>query len=215
MPVILEHNSNAMQSWLDPFTVEWNTHLQSLLKPFDGDLDIYPVRKDVGKVGNDSPDFIVPLDSAENKNNIANFFTTPKKGKLNTEKVNMGLADNDIEKKCTTANMPSDPRETISVHSSEHNAPIPVSHQKSTSSHKLKVGTKRELESEDEEKKIVKSPRKANNLKTNLRNDGGVNKLLANSTVQKARSPRKSINTKNISDKNMKNERITSFFNTA
>ena len=37
----------------------------------------YPVKKEVGKVGEDSPLFIVPLDSAENKSNIANFFSKP------------------------------------------------------------------------------------------------------------------------------------------
>jgi hypothetical protein len=31
----------------------------------------------VGKVGEDSPLFVVPLDSAENKSNIANFFSKP------------------------------------------------------------------------------------------------------------------------------------------
>lgn len=35
----------------------------------------YPVKKEVGKVGEDSPLFIVPLDSVENKSNIANFFS--------------------------------------------------------------------------------------------------------------------------------------------
>jgi hypothetical protein len=32
------------------------------------------VKKEVGKVGEDSPLFILPLDSAENKSNITNFF---------------------------------------------------------------------------------------------------------------------------------------------
>ena len=56
--------------------------LQALLRPFDGELDVYPVTKDVGKVGNNSPSFIIPVDSAENKNNIANFFArgAAKKG---------------------------------------------------------------------------------------------------------------------------------------
>ncbi len=35
---------------------------------------MYPVSKDVGKVGNNSPSFIIPVGSKENKNNIANFF---------------------------------------------------------------------------------------------------------------------------------------------
>jgi hypothetical protein len=46
----------------------------------------YPVKKEVGKVGEDSPLFIVPLDSAENKSNIANFFTkSPTKSKVITD----------------------------------------------------------------------------------------------------------------------------------
>ena len=35
------------------------------------------MKKEVGKVGEDSPLFIVPLNSAENKSNIANFFSKP------------------------------------------------------------------------------------------------------------------------------------------
>ena len=43
-----------------------------------GSADVsYPVKKEVGKVGEDSPLFIVPLNSAENKSNIANFFSKP------------------------------------------------------------------------------------------------------------------------------------------
>lgn len=62
--------------------------LANWLKPYEGPLlwydyfwyifDIsYPVKKEVGKVGENSPLFIVPLDSAENKSNIANFFSKP------------------------------------------------------------------------------------------------------------------------------------------
>jgi putative SOS response-associated peptidase YedK len=81
MPVILTPGSDELRIWLDPVRYEWSKELQGLLKPWDGELEIYPVGKDVGKVGNDSPSFIVPVDSAENKSNIANFFknTTPKK----------------------------------------------------------------------------------------------------------------------------------------
>src|SRR5215471_2330373 len=43
----------------------------------------YPVKKEVGKVGEDSPLFIVPLNSSENKSNIANFFAkSPTKSKV-------------------------------------------------------------------------------------------------------------------------------------
>lgn len=79
MPVIFEQGSEAVRTWLDPNRYEWSKELQSLLKPYDGELEIYPVNKDVGKVGNNSPSFIIPLDSKENKNNIANFFGSSKK----------------------------------------------------------------------------------------------------------------------------------------
>ncbi|KAF2844763.1 DUF159-domain-containing protein [Plenodomus tracheiphilus IPT5] len=79
MPVILENGSEAIRTWLDPGRTEWSKDLQSLLQPFEGELDIYPVSKDVGKVGNNSPSFLVPINSAANKNNIANFFGSQQK----------------------------------------------------------------------------------------------------------------------------------------
>jgi hypothetical protein len=79
MPVILDPGSDEMRTWLDPARHEWSRDLQSLLKPFRAELDIYAVSNDVGKVGNDSPSFVVPLDSAENKSNIANFFKNATK----------------------------------------------------------------------------------------------------------------------------------------
>ncbi|KAK0708415.1 hypothetical protein B0H67DRAFT_494552 [Lasiosphaeris hirsuta] len=74
MPVILEPGSEAIKTWLDPGRYEWSGELQGLLRPFDGELEVYPVSKEVGKVGNNSPSFIIPVASRENKNNIANFF---------------------------------------------------------------------------------------------------------------------------------------------
>jgi hypothetical protein len=74
MPVILEPRSSAVATWLDPSRDQWSPELQSLLQPWTGDLEVYPVSKDVGKVGNNSPTFIIPLDSKENKSNIKNFF---------------------------------------------------------------------------------------------------------------------------------------------
>lgn len=74
MPVILEAGSENIRFWLDPRRVEWSKDLQVLLKPFSGELECYPVTKDVGKVGNNSPSFIIPVASKENKSNIANFF---------------------------------------------------------------------------------------------------------------------------------------------
>ena len=79
MPVVLENGSDELRTWLDPGRAEWSKELQSLLKPYQGGLECYPVSKDVGKVGNNSASFVVPLDSSENKSNIANFFGNQKK----------------------------------------------------------------------------------------------------------------------------------------
>ncbi|KAL4915223.1 hypothetical protein BDW62DRAFT_188903 [Aspergillus aurantiobrunneus] len=79
MPVILEPNSEAWNVWLDPKRMIWSKDLQAALKPYEGDLECYQVPKEVGKVGNNSPDFIVPVNSKENKSNIANFFANAKK----------------------------------------------------------------------------------------------------------------------------------------
>lgn len=78
MPVILEPGSEAMRAWLDPSRVGWDSELQGMLKPFQGELECYPVDKGVGKVGNNSPQFVVPVDSKENPKNIANFFGRQK-----------------------------------------------------------------------------------------------------------------------------------------
>lgn len=83
MPVIMDPASERMRTWLDPSRYEWSKDLQDVLKPFEGELEVYPVSKDVGKVGNNSPSFIIPVASRENKSNIANFFANaqakPKK----------------------------------------------------------------------------------------------------------------------------------------
>ncbi|KAL6232706.1 hypothetical protein BDW75DRAFT_15982 [Aspergillus navahoensis] len=79
MPVILDPNTEAWNAWLDPKRMSWSKELQTVLKPYEGELDCYQVPKEVGKVGNNSPDFIVPVDSKENKSNIANFFANAKK----------------------------------------------------------------------------------------------------------------------------------------
>lgn len=74
MPVILDPASAQLRTWLDPSRHEWTKDLQDVLRPFEGELEVYPVSKEVGKVGNNSPSFIVPVASRENKSNIANFF---------------------------------------------------------------------------------------------------------------------------------------------
>ncbi|KAJ5569990.1 uncharacterized protein N7459_009420 [Penicillium hispanicum] len=89
MPVILDPGTEAMSTWLDPSRTTWSKDLQAILKPYEGELDCYPVAKEVGKVGNNSPDFIIPIHSKENKSNIANFFANAKK----TEEMPSAAAD--------------------------------------------------------------------------------------------------------------------------
>jgi putative SOS response-associated peptidase YedK len=118
MPVILENGSDAVRTWLDPARTEWTAELQALLKPYEGELECYPVSKDVGKVGNNSPDFLVPINSKANKNNIANFFSNGQKaGKVKAEEKNMvKVEQDDGETRATTDH----------VESTEDNAPLPV-----------------------------------------------------------------------------------------
>lgn len=87
MPVILDPSSDRLKAWLDPSRYEWSKELQGCLKPFDGELEVYPVSKEVGKVGNNSPNFIIPVASKENKSNIANFFANAQAKKDTTSDV--------------------------------------------------------------------------------------------------------------------------------
>ncbi|KAI9758949.1 MAG: hypothetical protein M4579_002689 [Chaenotheca gracillima] len=127
MPVILENGSDAIKTWLDPERSTWSKELQSLLKPFKGELDVYPVNKDVGKVGNNSPSFIVPLTSSENKNNIANFFANQKtqakdkvgKDQAKRERAYFKRIGDEVKQE------PGEDRKTINQDGSENNAPLP------------------------------------------------------------------------------------------
>ncbi|CAI2162340.1 13704_t:CDS:2 [Funneliformis geosporum] len=89
MPVILENGSEELATWLDPRT-PWNPELARLLKPFAGELEIYPVSDDVGHVKNNSPDLILPLDS---KKSVIDFFQ--KKQDVTDEKTKMEPNEDD------------------------------------------------------------------------------------------------------------------------
>ncbi|EME46544.1 hypothetical protein DOTSEDRAFT_22594 [Dothistroma septosporum NZE10] len=128
MPVILEPGSEAMRMWLDPNNIGWSKELQSLLRPFDGGLDCYPVDKGVGKVGNNNPSFVIPVDSKDNKKNIANFFGNQKalaKGVAMKNEV----ARVEEEAKAEGANVKDLLEEnrdtTTKVENTENNAPLP------------------------------------------------------------------------------------------
>jgi hypothetical protein len=132
MPVILENGSEAIRTWLDPNRTEWSKDLQSLLKPFEGELECYPVSKDVGKVGNNSPSFVIPINSSENKNNIANFFGNQRKAaKAKAEAQVVVKTEHDVEDSSSTgAQVAHDGNETGAtadqVEGTEANAPLPI-----------------------------------------------------------------------------------------
>jgi putative SOS response-associated peptidase YedK len=122
MPVILEPGSEAMMKWLDPHRTDWTPELQSLLQPYSGELECYPVAKEVGKVGNNSPDFIVPINSKENKANIANFFANAKKKTA----PNVETDQPKVKQETKVVTTKSEVRETEDHEWSENNAPMPV-----------------------------------------------------------------------------------------
>ncbi|MCJ1303957.1 hypothetical protein MMC08_006768 [Hypocenomyce scalaris] len=128
MPVILDNGSDAIRTWLDPQRSDWSKELQSLLRPYDGDLECYPVSKDVGKVGNNSPAFIVPVASTENKNNIANFFSNAKgsaKGK--EEKKAVEEEETEIKDRgVKVEHEEGENRTTVDEARTEDNAPLPA-----------------------------------------------------------------------------------------
>ena len=129
MPVILENGSKQITTWLDPGRSEWSKELQSLLKPFPDDLlECYPVSKDVGKVGNNSPAFIVPVASTQNKHNIANFFSNAEKSaKGDTEKKQLKEERIDIKENGPVVQPEQgEERATVQQSSTEDNAPLPV-----------------------------------------------------------------------------------------
>ncbi|KEF54356.1 uncharacterized protein A1O9_09522 [Exophiala aquamarina CBS 119918] len=125
MPVILDPGTDDIKMWLDPSCNKWSKELQAMLKPFEGELECYPVDKDVGKVGNNSPNFIVPVDSKENKKNIANFFGNaasqkqkPANSTATPPTTLVAKAENEPEEEET--------RTTVDHDGSEDNAPLPV-----------------------------------------------------------------------------------------
>ena len=197
MPVILENGSDAMRTWLDPKRNEWDKELQSLLKPFQGDLECYPVIKDVGKVGNNSPDFIVPV--SQNKGNIANFFANAKKpnqSENHQEEKKPALKESDIKLESN-----EDHRITADPPRSEDNAPVP----KPESS--PEKGVKRSLDDEEPKDQEPQEKAKTKASSPPSRTQSPVKKKLrsatSNGTVPKS-SPAKA---------GSGNQRITSFFN--
>ena len=192
MPVILENGSDQIRTWLDPERSEWTKDLQSLLKPFEGELECYAVSKDVSKVGNDSPSFIIPVASAENKNNIANFFGNAKKsaksgGKesmLQKEEDKAKTAGSGITEKADETNL------TMDHNSTEDNAPLPI-----PAGSKEATGVKRELKTdgiEEPRAKVVKREGEYPSSKSPLPKSPSKKKRSATSNGTERGSPIKS-----------------------
>lgn len=159
MPVILDAGSEEMKMWLDPERKQWSKELQAILQPYKGELECYPVSKDVGKVGNNSPDFIVPIDSKENKKNIANFFgntkRSPEKGKIGSmKKIAKGTTDVKVEQE------QDETRETKDQEGSEDNAPLPVPSQDNHTVKGVKRAHSPDKETSPKAVKIHTSPKK-------------------------------------------------------
>lgn len=127
MPVILEPGSDQMKTWLNPNLIGWNKELQSMLKPYGGELECYPVDKAVGKVGNNSPQFVVPINSSENKSNIANFFGTQRAtAKDVAAKNDLAREEGTMKVEQADEKDPHEHRETtVKVENTEDNAPLP------------------------------------------------------------------------------------------
>ncbi|KAF2216021.1 hypothetical protein CERZMDRAFT_35311 [Cercospora zeae-maydis SCOH1-5] len=201
MPVIFEPGSDELKMWLDPNLVGWNQELQSMLKPYQGELECYPVDQAVGKVGNNSPQFIIPVNSSENKKNIANFFGNEK---ANTKDMAAKTAAaRSQEKADETKHEDEDRSTTFKVETTEDNAPLPKSKEESERdlSQKIKADTA-ELDDKDmlktaDEQHSTPSPAKSTAGKgTNGRKPRSAT---SNNTV--AKPPEKNANAK-----------ITSFF---
>jgi hypothetical protein len=159
MPVILDNGSDAIRTWLDPHRTEWSKDLQSLLKPYAGELECYPVSKDVGKVGNNSPSFLIPIDSAENKNNIANFFGNQRKAaKSKEEEHTVNKVEHDLDISANqggSVKIEHDVSETRAttdrVAGTEDNAPLPVPATSSILDCEHSKGIKRERSEGDDD----------------------------------------------------------------
>lgn len=203
MPVILDPKTKEFEKWLDPSISEWSEDMQSILKPYEGELECYPVDQAVGKVGNDSASFIVPIDSKENKNNIANFFGNAASKSKGTK------ANAASRKKGEETKIKTDPEENRATKkeddSTENNAPKPIPKKDEP----VEAGIKREhsIDSADEEPKAKTArtntkpePKRESPRKSSPVGGRKMRSATSNGTVQK--EPAKKDGT----------QRITNFF---
>ena len=189
MPVILEPGSWGMKTWLDPERRVWSIELQNLLKPYKGELECYPVSKEVGKVGNNSPDFIIPIDSKHNKKNIANFFAnssqSPKQKAAGSARESVSAAtDVKVEQE------QDEHRDTKDHQGSEDNDPLPMPSPVKEAAKGRKRQHSPDRETPKKAAKTETSPRKTKqaNFSPSSRRTSSAT---SNGTMPKSDSPRK------------------------
>lgn len=131
MPVILR-TAEDVRLWLDPQRWHWDGDLQKLCRPLEEEeLLCYPVSQEVGKVGNDSAEFMVPVGSKESKRSIEGFFARSaaakgRPGSVKKEEDELHLKLEDARIKLEHSPEGSD-TEIITEHNhSETNAPLPI-----------------------------------------------------------------------------------------
>lgn len=202
MPVILENGSEEIQTWLDPKRTAWSKELQCLLRPFQGEVDVYAVSKDVGKVGNNSPSFIIPVASRENKSNIANFFgKDASKGDKSTaakpSDTDDAVKKEEERKPSNIKHEPGEDRETLDHQGTEDNAPLPIPKKE------IQHGLKRGLD--DVQVSDSDIPSKAQKLSESPIKDSAARNTRS-ATSNKKTSPKKPV------AKEKGAQKITSFF---
>ncbi|GAA5893942.1 hypothetical protein JCM6882_003134 [Rhodosporidiobolus microsporus] len=79
MPAIL-NDASEIELWLA--NTGWNDKVKALVRPFQGKVECYPVDQGVGKVGNESPDFIKPV--AAKKGSLDTLFAKQAKSQSTT-----------------------------------------------------------------------------------------------------------------------------------
>jgi hypothetical protein len=203
MPVILENGSEEITTWLDPKRSTWSKELQSLLRPFEGELEVYPVPKEVGKVGNNSETFIIPIASTQ-KSNIANFFS---KGGAKPDSESTFKAE--AADSTTSAGRVNDLSTQIKREEGEgstiidHNVP-----EDNTALRVPKFEAKQRIKRELEEPSTEQTPTKISKTST------GPSKALSPSKAKmKSATKNASASPKKSTNKDKGSQKITSFFN--
>ncbi|UKZ81084.1 hypothetical protein TrVFT333_008852 [Trichoderma virens FT-333] len=104
MPVIFDADSKDFREWQNPLQTRWTYDLQSSLKPYEGELEVYPVCKDVGKVGRSSPSFIIPLSKKDNERDISRFFPGISQKSQSEGSDKVGKHENDGDQEASISN---------------------------------------------------------------------------------------------------------------